>query len=161
VDSGVTDGSAARQSRSRRVGGLWWQRDFRLLWIGETTSKLSTAVTYIAMPLAAVLTLHASTFMVGLLEALAWLPWLVVGLPAGAWVDQLPRRPIMLVCDLASLVLLASVPVAAWCGVLTIGQLLVVALLTGTASVFFFTAYQAYLPAVVARDDLAEGNAKL
>jgi hypothetical protein len=62
---------------------LWWQRDFRLLWIGETTSKLGSAVTYIAMPLVAVLALQASTFMVGLLEAVAWLPWLVVGLPAG------------------------------------------------------------------------------
>lgn len=161
VDSGVTDGLAARQPRRRGVGGLWWQRDFRLLWIGETTSKLGSAVTYIAMPLVAVLTLQASTFMVGLLEAVAWLPWLVVGLPAGAWVDRLPRRPIMLACNLASLVLLASVPVAAWCGVLTIGQLLAVALITGTASVFFSTAYQAYLPAVVAREDLAEGNAKL
>jgi predicted MFS family arabinose efflux permease len=145
----------------RRRGGLWWARDFRLLWIGETTSNLGSAVTRVAMPLVAVVTLQASTFTVSLLTAFTWLPWLVIGLPAGAWVDRSARRPIMLVCDAVSLALLASVPVAAWFGLLTIGQLLVVALVIGAANVFFATAYAAYLPAVVGPDDLAEANAKL
>lgn len=73
------------------------QRDFRLLWIGETTSALGTNITRLALPLVAVLTLHASAFQVGLLTALTWLPWLLVGLPAGAWVDRLPRTPVMLI----------------------------------------------------------------
>lgn len=151
---------AAADTR-RRVGGLLWRRDFRLLWIGETTSNVGTAVSSVAMPLVAVVTLHASTFTVALLAAVAWIPWLVMGLPAGAWVDRWPRRTTMLVCDFLSLTALVSVPVAAWIGVLTTGQLLLVAVLAGVTSVFFSTAYNVYLPAVVSPPDLAEGNAKL
>jgi MFS family permease len=144
-----------------RGGGLWRHRDFRLLWIGQTTSTLGTSVTSVAMPLVALATLGASTFQVALLAAATWLPWLVIGLPAGAWVDRLPRRPVMVTCDLVSLLLFLSVPVAWWSGVLTIGHLLVVSLLAGTAGVFFQTAYQVYLPALLDRDRVAEGNAKL
>ena len=145
----------------RRPGGLFRHRDFRLLWIGQTTSKLGSSVTSVALPLVAVATLDASTFQVALLSAAAWLPWLLIGLPAGAWVDRLPRRPVMLACDLAALLLFLSVPVAAWLDRLTIGQLLAVALGAGTASVFFQTAYQVYLPSLLNRDEVAEGNAKV
>ncbi|HWE88680.1 MAG TPA: MFS transporter [Pseudonocardiaceae bacterium] len=137
------------------------RRDFRLLWFGETVSKLGTSVTTVALPLVAVLTLHANTFIVAALTAAEWIPWLLIGLPAGAWVDRMARRPVMLACDIASAALFVSVPIAAWLGVLTIGQLMAVALLTGVASAFFTIAYQAYLPALVPADDLAEGNAKL
>jgi MFS family permease len=145
----------------RRRGGLFWHRDFRLLWIGQTTSKLGSSVTSVALPLVAVATLDASTFQVALLSAAAWLPWLLVGLPVGAWVDRLPRRPVMIACDLAALLLFLSVPVVAWLGWLTIGHLLAVALGAGTASVVFQTAYQVYLPSLLDRDQVAEGNAKL
>lgn len=145
----------------RRRGGLVWHRDFRLLWIGQTGSKLGSSVTSVALPLVAVTTLGASTFQVALLSAAAWLPWLVIGLPAGAWVDRLPRRPVMIICDVVSLLLFLSVPVAAWLGVLTIGHLLAVALGAGTASVFFQTAYQVYLPSLLTKEDVPEGNAKL
>lgn len=141
--------------------GLFRHRDFRLLWIGQTTSKLGSSVTSVALPLVAVATLNASTFQVALLSAAAWSPWLLIGLPAGAWVDRLPRRPVMLACDLAALLLFLSVPVAAWLGRLTIGHLLAVALGAGTASVFFQTAYQVYLPSLLDRDEVAEGNAKV
>lgn len=141
--------------------GLLRQRDFRRLWVGETTSNVGSAVTTVAMPLVAVTTLHASAFVVGVLSAAVWLPWLVIGLPAGAWVDRLARKPLMLVCDLVSALVLASVPVAAWCGVLTTAQLLVVALLSGVASVFFKTGYHVFLPAVVRREELPEANAKV
>ncbi|MFB9249105.1 MFS transporter [Sphaerisporangium melleum] len=145
----------------RRRWGLLRQRDFRLLWIGETTSGFGNSLTSVALPLVAITTLRASTLEVALLAAAAWVPWLLIGLPAGAWVDRLPRRPVMLACDAASFLLFLSVPVAAWQGVLTIGHLLAVALLTGTGKVFFQTAYQVYLPSVVAPADLPEGNAKL
>ncbi len=148
-------------ARQRGRGGLFWHRDFRLLWIGQTTSKLGSSVTTVALPLVAVATLDASTFQVALLSAATWLPWLLIGLPVGAWVDRLPRRPIMLSCDLAALLMYLSVPVAAWLGRLTYGHLLAVALGAGTASVFFQTAYQVYLLSLLNRDDVAEGNAKM
>ncbi|MBO0840611.1 MAG: MFS transporter, partial [Sciscionella sp.] len=141
--------------------GLLRQRDFRLLWVGETTSKLGSAVTMVALPLVAVISLHANTFTVSALEAAAWLPWLLIGLPAGAWVDRLPRRAVMITCDVLSAVLFASVPIAAWLGWLSIGQLLAVALLTGVCTVFFQTSYQVYLPTVVRESELTEANAKL
>ena len=140
---------------------LFWHRDFRRLWIGQTTSTLGSSVTSVALPIVAVATLDASTFRVALLSAAAWVPWLLVGLPAGAWVDRLPRRPVMLACDLTALLLFLSVPVAAWLGVLTFGHLLAVALGAGTASVFFQTAYQVYLPSLVDGGDLADANAKV
>ncbi|MFC4532242.1 MFS transporter [Sphaerisporangium dianthi] len=145
----------------RRRWGLLRERDFRLLWIGETTSGFGSSLTSVALPLVAVTTLGASTLEVALLAAAAWIPWVIIGLPAGAWIDRLPRRPVMLACDAASLLLFLSVPAAAWAGALTIGQLLAVALLAGTCKVFFQTAYQVYLPAVVAPADLPEGNARL
>ncbi|MFH8408817.1 MFS transporter [Streptomyces sp. NPDC018019] len=144
-----------------RGGLLRRHRDFRLLWCGETAGKFGASVTGVAMPLIAVSTLHAGTFEVGLLSAAAWLPWLVIGLPVGAWVDRLRRRPVMVAAAAVSCVLFAAVPVAAWCGLLSTGLLLAVALLTGTAAVFFQTAYTAYLPSILAPDDQAEGNAKL
>lgn len=146
---------------TRRRGGLLRQRDFRLLWTGETTSSLGSSVTGVALPLVALTTLHAGVVAVSMLTASAWLPWLVIGLPAGAWVDRMPRRRVMMVCDGASLVLFASVPIAAWAGVLTMAQLLAVALLAGVAKVFFATAYRAYLPALVDESDLVEGNSRL
>ncbi|MFD4507760.1 MFS transporter [Streptomyces sp. NPDC058457] len=143
-------------------GGLLRRhRDFRLLWCGETTGKYGAAVTGVAMPLIAVSTLNASTFEVGLLTSATWAPWLLIGLPVGVWVDRLRRRPIMLTAAAVSLVLFACVPVIAWRGWLSMGLLLAVALLAGTAAVFFQTAYSAYLPSILDPDDQPEGNAKL
>lgn len=145
----------------RRRGGLFWHRDFRLLWIGETISKVGGSVTAIVISLVAVDLLQAGSFEMGLLRAMSWVPWLLIGLPAGAWTDRMPRRPVMLVVDIASMLLFLSVPVAAWTGSLTIAQLLVVTLLAGVGQVFFSAAYQAYLPTLVSTEDLPEGNAKL
>jgi MFS family permease len=150
-----------RPSPARRRGGLLWHRNFRLLWIGETISGAGTAMAAAGVPLLAVTVLHASTFAVAALTAAAYLPWLVIGLPAGAWVDRLPARPLMVTCDVISALLYASLPAAAWAGVLTTAQVVVVALLAGAASVFFATAYQVLLPALVAAGELVEGNAKL
>ena len=141
--------------------GLLRDRDFGLLWAGETVSAIGTAITQVALPLAAVVELHAGAFRVSLLTAAVWVPWLLIGLPAGAWVDRLPRRPVMLTCDLAALLALASTPVAAAAGVLTYAQLLAVAVLVGACAVFFQTAYQVYLPGFVAEAQLAEANARL
>lgn len=145
----------------RTRSGLLHQRDFRLLWIGESVSSLGSAVTGVALPLVAVSVLDASPFAVGVLAATTWLPWLLIGLPAGVWVDRLPRRRVMLAADWASMAAFLSVPITAALGWLTIGQLIVVALAAGTAKVFFATAYRAYLPQLVDGPDLLEANAKL
>src|ERR1022692_3464462 len=155
---------AAAQDEVRaahRFGGLLRQRNFRLLWIGESVSGIGNAMAVVGIPLLAVTVLRASTFAVAALTAAAYLPWLVIGLPAGAWVDRLPARPLMIGCDVISALLYASLPAAAWIGVLTTAQVTVVALLAGAANVFFATAYQVYMPALVTAAELVEGNAKL
>jgi MFS family permease len=135
--------------------------DFRLLWIGETISAAGNAMAVIGIPLLAVTVLHAGAFAVSALTAAAYLPWLLIGLPAGVWVDRIPARPLMITCDLLSALLYASLPISAWLGLLSIGQLLAVALLAGAVNVFFATAYQVLLPSLVAADELAAGNAQL
>jgi predicted MFS family arabinose efflux permease len=145
----------------RRRGGLWRQRDFGLFWTGESISEFGNSVTIVVVPLVAIDTLHASTFIVTLLTAMAWLPWLLIGVPAGAWVDRLPPRPVMMASDVISLAAYGSIPVAAWLGVLTVAQLIAVTLIAGAATVFFNSAYQVLLPAIVDEADLTEGNAKL
>ena len=141
--------------------GLLRRPNFRLLWTGETVSGAGTSMASVGVPLLAVTVLHASTFAVAALTAAAYLPWLVIGLPAGAWVDRLAARPLMIACDAIAALLYASLPAAAWLGLLSTGRLITTALLAGTANVFFATAYQVCLPSIVAKADLAEGNAKL
>ncbi|WP_308206889.1 MFS transporter [Actinoallomurus rhizosphaericola] len=148
-------------SRHRPVGGLLRTRNFALLWIGESTSAVGSAVTTVALPLVAVSTLHSGPAMVSLLTAATWLPWLLIGLPAGVWVDRWPRRRTLLIADLVSAVALVIIPIAAWTHVLTMTMVLVGALLAGTAGVFFNVAFNAFLPHLVSADDLLEGNARL
>jgi MFS family permease len=142
-------------------GVLFRHRDFRLLWGGETVSQLGSQVSLLAIPLLAVRTLHATTFQMGLLTAASTAAFLVVGLPAGVWVDRIRRRRVMILADLGRMVALGSVPVAYAAGLLTLAQLFVVTLTAGVLTVFFDVAYQSYLPALVGREHLGEGNAKL
>jgi MFS family permease len=134
---------------------------FRRLWAGDALSQFGRMVTTLAMPLLAVTVLHATAFQVGLLTTFEFLAFLLIGLPAGAWVDRLRRRGVMIVADLGRAAALGSVPLAAVLGVLTIWQLYAVVLLTGALTVFFDVSYQSYLPFLVGRDRLVEGNAKL
>ena len=145
----------------RRVGGLLRQRNFRLLWIGETVSAVGNAMAMVGVPLLAVIVLKASTFAVSVLTAAAFVPWLVIGLHAGVWVDRLSCRPLMVACDIASMLLYASLPAAAWLDVLTTWQVGVVAFLAGVANVFFATAYQVYLPSLVTAAELIEGTRQI
>ena len=142
-------------------GVLIRHRDFRLLWGGETVSQLGSQVSLLAIPLLAVRTLHATTFQMGLLTAASTAAFLIVGLPAGVWVDRIRRRRVMIGSDLGRVVTLGSVPVAYAAGLLTLGQLFVVTLVAGVLTVFFDVAYQSYLPSLVGREHLVEGNAKL
>lgn len=116
-------------------------RDFGLLWLGEGVSVLGNATTGVLLPLLAVTTFGAGPAWMGTLTAAAWLPWLLVGLPAGAWVDRLPARRVMLTSDLVAAATLASVPLAWVLDVLTLPHLLLAALGNGVCSVFFRAAY--------------------
>ncbi|MGX6603023.1 MFS transporter [Micromonosporaceae bacterium Da 78-11] len=141
--------------------GVLRDRDFRRLWAAMSVSKLGSSVAGLATPLIAVQVLHASAFTVSLLTAAAWLPWLLIGLPAGAWVDRVAKRPVMLICDALCALLVLSIPVTAWLWHLSIVHLLAVALLVGTATVFFQVAYTGYLPAMFESDHLVGANAVL
>jgi MFS family permease len=141
--------------------GLWQHADFRRLWAGQTVSRFGAEITTIALPLTGVLVLDASALEMGLLGAAAMLPYLLIGLFAGVWVDRLPRKPIMIIADLGRAGLLVTIPIAAIIDVLIMEWLYVVAFLTGTMSLFFDVAYQSFLPALVRRDQLVEGNSKL
>jgi MFS family permease len=142
-------------------GGLWRHSDFLKLWSAETVSQFGTQISQLALPLAAIDVLHASAFEVAALTTVEFLPFLLVSLPAGVWVDRLPRRPILIVGDLARAGLLASIPIAYFLDALTIWQLYGVGFVFGIATVFFDVAYQSYLPSLVERREIIDGNAKL
>ena len=135
--------------------------DFRRLWAADTLSQAGTQVTVIALPLLLIKVLDAGPFEVGLLTTFEFLAFLVIGLPAGVWVDRVRRRNVLFVTDLARGLLFGSLPLAWALDLLTLAQVYVVALLAGACTVFFDVAYQSYLPHLVGRDNLVEGNAKL
>ena len=142
-------------------GGLWRHPDFLKLWSAETISQFGTQVGQLALPLVAVITLESSPFEVAALGTLQFLPFLLFAIPAGVWVDRLPRRPILIAGDLGRFVLLATVPVAYVADALTIWQLYAVGFGYGICTVFFDVGYQSYLPSLVTRDQLVDGNSKL
>jgi len=135
--------------------------DFRQLWVGDTISQFGTQVGLIALPLLAVTVLNADEFQMGLLATSETLAFLIIGLPAGAWVDRMRKRNVLVVADLMRGVLLLALPAAYLLDVLTFPMLLVVAATVGVATVFFDVAYQSYLPSLVSSDRISEGNARL
>lgn len=141
--------------------GLRGNQDFRRLWAGQTVSQLGSQVTLLALPLVAIRTLHAGAFEVGVLAAAETAPFLLIGLPAGVWVDRWRRRPVLVVADIGRAALLATVPLAFALDMLTMAHLYVVALLTGALTVFFDVAYQSFLPTLVTRSQLVDGNSRL
>lgn len=144
---------------TRNPSGLLGNRDFLLLWAGQSISELGSAVTTIALPLTAVVMLRASAYQVGLLSAASTVAFLIITLPAGLIVDRTVKRKLMLCCDLGRMVIILSVPVAAVMGVLTLDWLYLVALLAGMLTVFFDVAYQSFLPLILDRSQLMEGGA--
>jgi MFS family permease len=143
------------------TGGLWRHPDFLKLWSAESISQVGSQITQLALPLVAVLVLDASAFAVSALFVVEFLPFILFAIPAGVWVDRLPRRPILIAADLGRAALLGSIPLAYALDALTMGQLYVVGFLTGICTVFFDVSYQSYLPSLVERDRLVEGNSKL
>ncbi|WP_089206425.1 MFS transporter [Streptosporangium subroseum] len=140
---------------------LFRHRNFMLLFGADTISQVGTQISMLALPLVAVLALKASEFETGLLVAAETAAFLLVGLPAGVWVDRMRRRRILITADLVRGALLLSVPIAWWLDGLTLPHLYGVALGMGLATVFFDISYQSYLPSLVGRERLVDGNAKL
>lgn len=144
-----------------RFDGLWRHPDFMRLWAGETLSLFGSQITFLALPLTAVGVLNASPIEMGILGAVEFAPFLLLSLFAGVWVDRLRRKPILIIADIGRALCLLSIPLAYVMGFLRMEYLYVVALLTGVLTVFFDVAYMAYLPSLVERDQLVEGNGKL
>lgn len=143
------------------LGGLWRSPDFMKLWVGQTISEIGSNITRDGLPLLAVITLGASAAEMGVLSAIASAPVLVISLAAGVWVDRLPRRPLLILTDIGRALLLATIPLAALAGLLNMGQLYLITALTGVLTVLFNIAYPAYLPTLIEREHLLEGNSKL
>ena len=141
--------------------GLWRHPDFLKLWGAQTVSTVGTQVTFIALPLTAILVLEASAFEVAALAAMDTLPFLLFALPAGVWIDRLRRRPLMVIADFGRAAALLSIPVAYALDALSLGQLFVVGFSVGTLGVLFDLSYLSYLPSLVGREQVASGNARL
>ncbi len=143
------------------LGGLWRHADFRRLWAAQSVSLLGSEITALGLPLMAVLALNASPVQMGLLAAAGTAPFLLCSLPVGVWIDRRRRRPVLIAADVARAGLLVSIPLAAWLGILRIEQLYAVTFLVGVLGVFFEVAHYAYVPTLVGRESVVEGNSKL
>ncbi|WP_052850396.1 MFS transporter [Streptomyces avicenniae] len=160
----MTDIDEAPASSPTRGKSLWHNRDFMYLWVGQSASEIGSGITQMAMPLVAVLVLDVSTLAIGMLSAVTMLPFLLVALPAGAIVDRRAKHRLMMWCDVGRLLLIASIALVMIPGLdlgLTYAHLMIVALLSGILTVFFDVAYQSYLPTLLDREELREGNSKL
>jgi MFS family permease len=144
-----------------RNGGLWAHADFMRLWGAQSISIFGTHITIIALPLLAVTTLDATPFEMGVLTAAASLPYLLMGLIVGVWVDQLRKRPLLIAADVGRALCLLSIPFAAVIDQLSISLLVVAAFVHGTLAMLFDVADTTYLPSLVRRDQLVEANGKL
>jgi MFS family permease len=142
-------------------GSIWRNPTFLRVFSAATVSIFGSLVTRTALPFAAILVLGAGPGEVAAIRAFEIVGGVAVGLVAGAWVDRLPRRPVMIAADLGQAVCLGSIPVAAIGGWLSIAQLIVVAFLASILSTFHNIADNAYLPTVVDRDQLVSANSAL
>jgi MFS family permease len=144
-----------------KLTGLWRHADFLRLWSGQTISVFGSMIGGTALSFTAILFLGATPFQLGVLSAMQIVPGLLAGLFAGAWVDRLHRRPLLIAADVGRALVLSSLPLAALLGTLHIAQVYGVALLVSILTVFFDVAYQSYLPSLVGKHELVEGNSKL
>jgi predicted MFS family arabinose efflux permease len=141
--------------------GVWRNPDFLKLWLGGSISAIGSQVTVLAMPLIAVLSFGAGPAETGVMTAAGFAPMLILGLPAGAWIDRMRRRPVRIAADLASALVVGCVPLAGFLGVLRLEHLYVVAFLGGTLTIFARLTVSAMLPPLVGRNHLIEANGAL
>jgi MFS family permease len=153
-------GPPAEPIHARRPS-LWRHRDYMKIWSAATISLMGSQVSQLAIPFIAAVVLRAPALEVALLGTFELLPFILFALPAGAWLDRVRRRPVLIAGDLGRAAVLISIPVAYAFGVLTIWQLYVVGFTAGLLTVLFDVADQSFLPVLLDADDLVEGNAKL
>ncbi|MBN9387391.1 MAG: MFS transporter [Chloroflexi bacterium] len=140
---------------------LWRNRAFVNLWAGQLISLVGSQVTFLALPLVLVLTLHGSAWEVGLLGAFGTLPALVFALPGGVWVDRFEKRRIIIICDLARAFLLFLIPLSALTGWLNLSLLLAINFAVGIFDILFSIAYRSVLPGLLSRQELVDANSQL
>lgn len=161
--SGSAPGTASTPSGDAQGAAptLWRDGNFLTFWGGQALSQLGAQVSELALPVLAVVLLGATELQVGVLNAAGLAAFLLVGLPAGAWIDRMRKRRVMIVADAVRALVLALVPVLWLGGVLTIWHLVGVALVMGLATVFFDVSYQSVIPALVGPRQIAEANGHL
>jgi MFS family permease len=142
-------------------GSLWRDRNFLTMWSGQALSQFGAQITELAIPVLAVLLLQATEFEVGVLNAAGVAAFLLIGLPAGAWIDRVRKRHVMIWADALRAVALATIPVLWWLGALEVWHLVIVAFVMGVATVFFDVSYQSIVPSLVRPFQIAEANGKL
>lgn len=152
------EGTAADPTTER---SLWHDRNFLTMWSGQALSQFGAQITELAIPVLAVLVLQATEFQVGLLGAAGVAAFLLIGLPAGAWIDRMRKRHVMICADAVRAVALLAVPLLWWAGVLEMWHLYVVVLVMGIATTFFDVSYQSIIPSLVRSKQIAEANGKL
>ncbi|WP_225753120.1 MFS transporter [Actinotalea sp. Marseille-Q4924] len=146
---------------ARRRSSLAFHRDFRQLWAGDAFGQFGAQLTGLVLPIYAVTALQATPWQMGALTAAETAAFLVIGLPAGAWVDRMRKRRTLVVADVVRAAALAVVVAAAATGSVSIPLLIAAALVISGATVFFDVAHQSYVPGLVGLDHVVEGNAKL
>lgn len=160
MNAGTTD-NAEETDTARHSASLWRDRNFITFWSGQAVSQLGAQLGQLAFPVLAVTLLGATEFEVGALNAAGLAAFLVIGLPAGAWVDRWLKRRTMIVADLVRTAAMATVPVLWWAGILQIWHLYAVAAVVGAATVFFDVSYQSYVPVLVDAVKVSQANSKL
>src|SRR6266540_416816 len=150
-----------RDSDRPRLGSLRRHRDFLLFWSGETVSLFGSQVTLLALPLTAILVLRATPFELGVLNAVGFAPYLLATLPAGAWVDRRPKRPILLASNIGRALVVGLVPLVGLLGWLRMEILLAVAFAHGLLSVTFDVAWLSFVPSLVGREHVVAANSRL
>jgi MFS family permease len=148
-------------SDTRRKGNLWHHREFLRFWTGDTIVQFTGSISGLALGVVAVLTLKANGFQLGVIVALGFIAFPTMGLFVGVWMDRMKRKPVMIAADIIQVVALGSVPLSYVLGVLSLYQLYGVSLVMGITTLFFDVAYQSYLPSLVEKEDVVEGNQKL
>jgi len=144
-----------------KLNGLWTHRDFMKLWMGETLSLFGSQLTLLALPLTAVVLLKATPREMGLLNTAAFAPFFLITLFAGAWLDKRHQRPVLIISNLARALLLICIPLGYWVGVIGTEYMMLIVFLIGVFSILFELSYQSYLPTLLSREQLVEGNSKL